>query len=77
MYTQSFECKTSTVEYALMRVMQYMNRLSLFEIGMGLTTMANTDTSEENVKKFLRKVEDHIKMTNERLLKNTNIHGVY
>ena len=54
-----------------------MNRLSLFEIGMGLTTMANTDTSEENVKKFLRKVEDHIKMTNERLLKNTNIHGVY
>lgn len=76
-FLNSFDCKSSTAEHALMRLVQYMHKLSFFEIGLGLQVLADTDTSQKNVHSFLNKVEFYITNTNEKLLPGLNIQGIY
>eukprot|EP00347_Sterkiella_histriomuscorum_P022607 403337847 len=76
LYIHRYPVDKSTIQYALLRTQQNLNKLKLIDIGYAINTAVLFEEDERNLEIFAKKVQSHIILTNPKLLKGSNLDGV-
>lgn len=64
-----------TVEYAIKYVYSDIRKCNLLDIGLMMHNLAFV-TKKENQEKVIKKVENHILLTHEEILRGRNLQGI-